>query len=78
MELLNVGYSLRCACVSTWPRLPYGISPPSIDDWKRRTGGLDLFVDDLLVQGVLSGLLAGGMHSVENMSRTVNRKRREN
>lgn len=30
---------MRSACVRTWPgRLPYGISPPVIDEKKRRTG----------------------------------------
>lgn len=79
MELLNVGYSLRCACVNTCPLLPYGTSPPSIDDVKRRTGGLVLFVDDLLVHGAFSGLFAVDMHSFENMSRTeIAEKKKEN
>lgn len=31
-------YSLRSALVRTWPRLPYGTSPPRIDEMKRRGG----------------------------------------
>lgn len=56
------------------PRLPYGISPPSIDEIKRRAGGV---VERSFKRSVRAGGDGDKRFSSAKMSRTGNLKKRE-